>query len=244
MRTESRLHKPIFLLADSQMLFWSEHNVRFLSHIVDALEIEPPRAKAAYLGASNGDSPEFFDLFKAAFVDVGVTNCMHVHAEASPEELAFLEQSNLILLAGGDVDLGYRALEKAGLVERLRNYWSDGAILIGVSAGAVQIGVRVDATARVTGNSLCLVPYVVAAHEDPEWESLRSLIERTQGSQIGLGIPAGGAAIVYPDGSVEPVRKPIAEVTCQGGTVRIRDLVSANPQEALQVSPRSDYSLN
>jgi len=141
-RHPSRTRKPIFLLADCQMLFWRDRNVRFISRAVEALELHPQQARAAYLGASNGDTPEFFDLFKAAFGDLGVSNAMHVHAEASLQELAFLQDATLILLAGGDIDLGYRAFEKAGLVGCLRSRWSDGAILIGVSAGAVQIGIR------------------------------------------------------------------------------------------------------
>ncbi len=244
MRTSSNRLKPVFLLADSQMLFWNDRGQHFLARVGQALDVAPQRAKAAYLGASNGDLPEFFDLFRAAFASLGVSNCMHVHAEASPEELAFLDDSNLILLAGGDVDRGFRALKRAGLVDRLRRYWSDGAILIGVSAGAVQVGIHTDSKARVSPYSLSLVPYVVAAHEGPEWESLGATIGRTGGALVGIGIPAGGAAIVYPDRGVEPIRKPITEVTFQGGAVWMRDLISEVPHDALQISQLRNLNLN
>ena len=57
--------KPIFLLADSQLLFWREEDVPFLERIRKAIEEEQPGKviRAAYVGAANGDAPEFYDLF-------------------------------------------------------------------------------------------------------------------------------------------------------------------------------------
>ena len=47
--------KPIFLLADSQLLFWKENENLFLKTIREHIDNENP--KAAYIGASNGDNP-------------------------------------------------------------------------------------------------------------------------------------------------------------------------------------------
>ena len=62
------LIKPLYLLADSQLLFWKEAE----HGIVDRLraDVDSP-SKAAYLGASNGDNPEFYALFTAAMESAG-----------------------------------------------------------------------------------------------------------------------------------------------------------------------------
>jgi hypothetical protein len=51
--------KPIFLLSDSQLLFWREEDVPFLERVRKAIEEEEPgkEIRAAYIGASNGDAP-------------------------------------------------------------------------------------------------------------------------------------------------------------------------------------------
>jgi hypothetical protein len=222
--------KPIFLLADSQMLFWKERDERFLARVVRNLDVAPQHAQAAYLGASNGDAPEFFDLFQAAFADLCISSCMHVHAQPDAAERAFLATADVILLAGGDENVGYRAFEAAELVGPLRTRWSEGALLMGVSAGAIQIGASVN-TAEQT--RLALVPYVIDVHEEPEWQQLSASIERSGGPGVGMGIPTAGAAIIHPDFSVEPVRKPITEVTLQDGIVYRRDLLSTErPSES------------
>jgi hypothetical protein len=53
--------KPLFLLADSQPLFRSESGT-LLPALQQSLMIsERSITRAAYIGASNGDAPEFFD---------------------------------------------------------------------------------------------------------------------------------------------------------------------------------------
>ena len=67
--------KPIFLLADSQLLFWREEGGEpFLARARKLMEQDAPERvfKAAYLGASNGDAPEFYDLFVAAMGEIGI----------------------------------------------------------------------------------------------------------------------------------------------------------------------------
>jgi len=193
----------------------------------------PRRATAAHLGASNGDRREFFELFAGTFADLGFSRCMHVRAERSAVQRAFLAQADVILLAGGDVDVGYRALEAAQLIGPLRTRRSEGAVLMGVSAGAIQLG-----AAGVAGHpGLGFVPYVVDVHDEPAWGRLSASIERLGGAGVGIGIPKAGAAVVNPDRSVETIRKPITEVTLQAGVVQRRDLVSlARPGEPSQRS--------
>jgi hypothetical protein len=207
--------KPIFLFADSQLLFWrDETGARFMDRaraLIDADELgRPPRG--AYLGASNGDVPEFFDLFHAAMAELGIQECRHVPAEPSPEDLEFLDDADLILLAGGDVWLGWTAFEKTGIKDKLMARYYAGAVLIGISAGAIQLGLKGwDEEDGTVFDCLRLVPFVVDAHDEPSWSGLVRALPKAGEHARGFGIPSGGGALYHPDYSVEPVRHPLTE---------------------------------
>ena len=67
--------------------------------------IDEPAAsaiRAAYLGASNGDQPEFYELFCAAVDTVGIRDTRHVPSDPSAADRSYLEGADLVLLAGGD----------------------------------------------------------------------------------------------------------------------------------------------
>ena len=218
--------RPILLLADSELLFWREGSKRFLVRLLEASDIAVQDAKAAYIGACNGDAPEFFELFQAAFTQIGVLNCMHVHATADTYEHEFLDQANLILIAGGDQGGALATGNAAWIVERVRKRHAEGALLMGVSAGAVLIGAAAEGREPAYGH-LSLIPYVIGVRQEPGWEQLSAQVARTNGGVIGIGIPKGGGAIVYPDFSVECVRTAINEVGFRDERVEVRELVSA-----------------
>jgi peptidase E len=206
--------QPIFLLADSQLLFWrDEEGKRFLDRARALIAATAPRA--AYLGASNGDAPEFYDLFVGSMAEIGIEakDCRHVPAEPADEGLAFLDKADLILLAGGDVRRGWEAFQQAGLKEKISKRYYAGAVLVGVSAGAVQLGLKGwDPDASTLFDTFCLVPFVIDAHDEPSWSGLLRAVPRAGEHTRGLGIPSGGGALYHPDYSVEPVRHPLAEV--------------------------------
>src|SRR5258708_7389212 len=76
--------KPIFLLADSQLLFWRDGDELFLGRVRALLAADDESAgrapRAAYLGASNGDAPEFYQLFLAAMDQIEVRDCRQIPA--------------------------------------------------------------------------------------------------------------------------------------------------------------------
>jgi peptidase E len=218
--------KPMFLLADSQPLFRRAGDVSLLDRVRDVLDVEPARAKAAYLGASNGDVSAYYALFQAAMRDIDVVDCKHVRAEPDEAALAFVAEADIVLLAGGDPAVGWRAFQKAGLVDVLRNVPGRGAILAGVSAGAVQIGMLTEGpTPDSPVSLLSLLPYVISPHQEPEWASLANLIRRGGGQLVGIGIPTGGAVIAHPDRSIESFRKAFTEVVVRGDNVRMSDVL-------------------
>jgi hypothetical protein len=163
---------------------------------------------AAYLGASNGDAPEFFELFRAAFDAVDVRDCRHVvAAAASDADRAFLARAQLVMLAGGDPARGWDAFARAGLVAHLRAHHGRGGVFAGVSAGAMQLGLAAGACPAPRG-ALGLVPYLVGAHDEPAWDALRAALDATPDARAALGIPAGGGVVAWSDGAFEAVRRP------------------------------------
>jgi hypothetical protein len=210
--------KPIFLLADSQLLFWRDGEEPFLRRARALLDADEEKAgrppKAAYLGASNGDAPEFYQLFVAAMEQIDVRDCRHLPSQPAAEDLEFLAAADLILLAGGEVRRGWDAFKAAGLDQKLVERYYGGALLLGVSAGAVQLGLKGwDENGERTSDMLRIVPFVVDVHDEPSWGRLLQLVPKAGEHARGLGIPSGGGALYHPDYSVEPVRHPLVEVS-------------------------------
>lgn len=200
--------KPLVFLADSQLLFWRDPaGGRFLERLRRLIPEDDPRA--AYLGASNEDVPEYFELFRAAMADVGITRCRHIPADAKINEQAFLESAELVLLAGGDPQRGMEAFRRQRLDQVLIERHLTGGLLIGLSAGAVQLGLswtpRADGGAQSV-DMLRLAPLVIDAHDEPEWAGLRRAVRAGGPAFRGLGVPAGGGALLHADNTLEPVR--------------------------------------
>lgn len=62
----SAKRKPLFLLADSQPLFRNDSDT-LLPALQESLLVSKSNiTRAAYIGASKGDAPEFVELFVAA----------------------------------------------------------------------------------------------------------------------------------------------------------------------------------
>ena len=213
--------KPIFLLADSQLLFWrDEEGKRFLDRarvLIDADTDAGREPKAAYLGASNGDLHEFYELFLSAMAEIGIRDCRQIYSQPNAEELEFLGEADLILLAGGDVRRGWTVFEETGLKDKLVERYYAGAILVGVSAGAVQLGLKGwsedgSEDGPEVFDTFRLVPFVIDVHDEGSWSGLYRALPRAGEHARGFGIPTGGGALYHPDYSVEPVRHALTEV--------------------------------
>jgi hypothetical protein len=200
--------RPLFLLADSQLLFFRDAGGLFLDRVREAAGAG--EIHAAYLGASNGDEPAFYELFVAAMEGIGVRRTRMIPAAPSDADHVFLDRAEIILLAGGDTQRGLAAFAASGIGDRVVARYAEGAVLIGVSAGAAQLGF----------DGFRLVPAHVGAHDEPEWAALTAIVEAGQGAARGIGIPAGAGAVVHADLTVEPVRKALTEIAVEGGVVR------------------------
>jgi hypothetical protein len=213
---------PLFLLADSQLLFQS--GKQSLPRRVRA-EIPGDEVKAAYIGASNNDQPEFYEIFTAAMERMEITACRMVPAQPSPEDRTFLEAASLVLLAGGDAELGWTVFEQNGINQILARKRYDGSILIGISAGAIQLGLGALSSAPQPKkiDMFRFAPFYLGAHDEKnEWWDLRAIVSLSSAGTRGIGIPAGGGAIYWPDGMLEPLSHPLTELVKEEEQVRER----------------------
>jgi hypothetical protein len=211
--------RPLFLLADSQLLFWDDADGRFVHRLAQLAG--GGAFGAAYLGASNGDQPEYFQLFEAAMAGTGA-ECRMIPAVPSGDDLAFLRSAGLVLLAGGDVQRGWAAFERSGVREAVARRHQEGAVLVGVSAGAVQLGLAGWPEGRTAElfATWGLVPFLVGAHaEGDDWAELRAAVLAHDGQAVGFGVSRGGGLAYHPDGAVEPIRHPLVEVRAADGRV-------------------------
>ena len=209
----------IFLFADSQLLFWRENGQLLLERVVKATARD--RLKAAYIGASNGDHPDFYAIFVAAMEGAGVFDCRMIPAAVSAADLAFLNDADLILLAGGDIEVGWRTFLANGLDKHIVRRYFEGACLLGISAGAVQLGLGGLASDGSLIETFKLVPFLIGAHEESDnWKTTTELLRLSATDTRAIGLPTGGGAIYHPDQTIEPLRHPLIELSLSGNKVR------------------------
>jgi cyanophycinase len=227
--------KPLYLLADSQLLFVKSGGDSLAERLRADLDTSNP--KAAYVGASNGDQPEFYSLFQAAMEVMGISDCRAVPSQPSREDILFIEAANLILLAGGDVERGWRTFEQNGLKELVPRRRFDGAVLIGVSAGAVQLGLGCLSNAAQPKqiDMFRFAPFYVGAHdEENDWFDLRALVNLAQSDARGIGLSVGGGAVYYADGTLEPLRKPLIEILKEDSKITENIMAPLDPSRMPQ----------
>jgi peptidase E len=211
--------KPIFLLADSQLLFWKYNGNFLLNRILDCLDKDKKieNIKASYIGASNGDNPVYFDIFVEVMKQKNITNCRMIPSNPDVSDIDFLNLSDIILLAGGDVKKGLEVFKQNGIDKIIPDKYHKGSILIGVSAGAVQVG------ANAWGNknedngkyidTFKIIPYIIDVHnEKNDWAELNEVLKNNDNNPKGYGIPSGGGIIFHSDWSIEAVRHSLLEL--------------------------------
>jgi len=227
--------KPLYLLADSQLFFWKSDSDSLAERLRADLDTGNP--KAAYIGASNGDLPEFYSLFEAAMESMEISDCRLVPSQPAREDISFLENADLIVLAGGEVERGWQVFEKNGLKELLPRKRFDGAVLIGVSAGAVQLGLGCLSNAAQPKliDMFRFAPFYVGAHdEENDWFDLRALVNLAQSDARAIGLPAGAGAVYYSDGTLEPLRKPLIEIVKQDSKISENIMAPLDPSRQPQ----------
>lgn len=202
--------QPFYLFADSQLLFSRPEGTPLLSVLFDGQDIHT--IQVAYIGVSNGDQPVFYDMFVSAMQLLGITFCRHVKEAFTKEDQGFLSEARLILLAGGETLTGMEKMQKNGMSKAIVDAYYRGAALVGISAGAIQLGLTC-----LEAPMLQLIPLHLSVHdEQQDWQTLEHQVKQSKILVPGIGIPAGGGLCYYPDHSIEALNKPLIEVTRQG----------------------------
>lgn len=136
------------------------------------------------------------------------------------EDEQFIKSASVILLAGGDVIAGWDKIAATDLKKHILTRFVEGAVLVGVSAGAMQLGMcAAGSEGEKAVDTLQIIPFVIAAHqEEDEWAALKSQVVEKGGYTKGIGIPFGAGMIYHSDHSIEPVKGSIVEITLKGSS--------------------------
>jgi cyanophycinase-like exopeptidase len=213
--------QPLYLFADSQLLFWKRDGKLLFEGVVAGGTIA-----AAYIGASNGDAREYYSIFEGAMDAVGIAERRLIGSAFDADEREFLGRSQLIVLSGGDVQRGWNVFETTGMKQEILARHTQGAVLVGISAGAVQLGRRaMAATDNPSAHELFdvfgLAPALIDVHDEHhEWARLSRTVHMLEGETTGLGIPSGGGLVVHPDGAFEALRRPVDEFSWDGSKIK------------------------
>jgi len=116
-------------------------------------------------------------------------------------------------LAGGSAERGWRTFEGNGFRSLIAQRYLEGTLLIGISAGAVQLGrggLMDDKSAVIA--TFGFVPLYIGVHEEREdWKSLRRALSLQEPPLHGIGIPAGGGVMCHAN-ELFPFRKPVFDI--------------------------------
>ena len=214
--------QPVYLFADSELLFWKQGSKPFIESLRGLLGDDVP--KAAYIGASNGDAEEFHSIFESAMDGIGLTTRM-IRSSFPEGDRQYLREARVILLAGGDIERGWKVFVETGMKDDILYSYQNGAVLIGISAGAVQLGLHAvverGESSHQLIDSLKVVPFVIDVHDElRNWSRLESTIRLLEGMTVGIGIPKGGGLTYHSDRTLEAVRRPLYEFSVENGTLK------------------------
>lgn len=178
----------LLLLADSQLLFRPQQ----LPQV--AQQFAGRSVQAAYVGAANGHQREFFELACAALQTLFGQPVPCAFVRTSEEIPA--QPVNLLLLAGGNVSLGWEFLRQPAL-----RAWVSGvlenpaALVIGVSAGAIHLGRGCDPDSGhpVAQAYLDAFPHFIAVHEEQQGWPSRQVWQAggAQGEYVPIALGGG-----------------------------------------------------
>lgn len=190
-----------------------------------------------YLGAANGEQPRWFRAIERALGKRYGAKVLHARA-GSETEIAearpILAGADVIYVGGGDVALLAERLVGSGLDVIVRERYRAGALLIGVSAGAIGLTaywVRFpedDPTLEHPTRFRCIgaLPLAVDVHDEAsDWEELRALLwawghEEPDAIVDGFGIPSRGALEIDPAGVPKPLGPPAKRLRLENGKIR------------------------
>ena len=183
---------PVVLLADSQLLFAKESNDWFRQRLSAHVSSTP--SFAVYIGAANQNEQAFYEMGCDGLKEFGIDQTLFLKAHLNDLGELQHQTPSVILLAGGDVALGWEFLKQKEIANWVLGCHQKGSLLLGISAGAIHLtnGLSAD-----TGSHQIpfynLFAAVTLVHEENEnWPSERLYCCINQESIGCLKIPFGG----------------------------------------------------
>ena len=178
-----------------------------------AFALAPKKPSVAWIGAAHGDTPGGFERTAALLAKRYGARMLHAHCSSPAEAQQIVSSADFVYLGGGDVRLLTERLRSAGLDETIRRRHADGAVVLGVSAGAIGltpawIDFPDEEGPPTRFPCLGAVPIAVDVHdEESDWEELRALLavwanEAPDAVVEAYGIPVAGALELDAGGAV------------------------------------------
>ena len=203
---------PMALLADSQLLFGGERGEQLSQWVmaqmaarysVGEFDVSEISKKAVYIGAANANVIEFYEMAKDICRQWGIDSVDAVIQVENVKQLSALSAKDIavVILAGGDVALGWEFLSQPLVRGWLDYYTQTNGLIIGISAGAIHLAATFskDHNGRVCFLEYCSVN--IAAHEELEgWPTVRLWQQSIDDAQtLFVGLPLGGGMLIEPN---------------------------------------------
>lgn len=213
---------PLVLLADSQLLFTGPNSAGFLAW----LRLNVTGKRGVYVGASNGDVADYYQMGRDAFSSLGAQLDWQ-----SMRDDALSAGYNFYLLAGGEVAQGWRYLGIPAVSKALQAAREKGALFLGVSAGAMHLAHAFISVTHEPKAFLGWLDVLVAVHEERQHWPTRQHWQKTATALLPLlCIPMGGG-LVWQDKQAFAIGKGVQWYEPNGD---VRILTSSSALMAVQ----------
>jgi cyanophycinase len=203
-----------------------------------AFELAGAHPLVAWIGAANGDQRAWYERVAKVLRERYGAEVEMARTVPSPElDLAetrsLVEAATMIYLGGGDVGVLAERVRALGLDEQIRRRHKQGALVVGVSAGAIGLtrywvqfpDDNLELVEPTRFACIGAIDVAVDCHdEESDWEELRALLaawakEEPGASVEAYGIPMGGAIEIAPDGAVTHLGPMPKRLRLDGGRI-------------------------
>ena len=201
----------IFLIAGGPK---SKNNKAILAEALESSNKKAPNV--AYIGTASDDNKEFFLMLRQIIMAAGAGSVRLVPIVRRfdlDKAKDILLASDVVLISGGDVDLGMKYLRKRNLIPFFRELYEGRKLFCGISAGAIMLcrnwmhwrDPDDDGTVELL-DCLGFAPLLCDVHaEEDNWVEMKRLLGFFPQGTAGYGIPANGALRVAPDGKITAI---------------------------------------
>jgi peptidase E len=165
-------------------------NLRLERYIVQQTVVENPRV--AFVPTASGEPDHYVASFYSAFLNLGCRPSVLSFFKRTPDLRSYLLGQNVIYVGGGNTKTMLAVWRDWGVVEILREAWESGAVLAGVSAGAIcwfEQGVTDSFSDGLRPmNGLGLLPGSCCPHYDGEPERRPAYHKLIASQEIAAGV--------------------------------------------------------